>query len=242
MKYIQTGFLKIIAFSVLLLPVLAHANERVLAQADSLFTARQYTQSFELYQALLKNGKQSPAMLLKMAYIQEGLGRIGQSLYYLNLYYLASDDEQVPEKMAELAQRFELTGYQIDEASQWSLLWKKNGSWIQLTLTVFALFFLILTLVQKIRRKRVLIPAVALLILLGLLLIQINTISHSRQLITNQSDTYLMSGPSAGADVIQIVKDGHRLTELGKMDVWIRTRWEGEEVFIRQNQALVIEL
>ena len=42
-------------------------------------------------------------MLLKMAYIQEGLNHVGQALYYLNLYYLASKDKSVLGKMEELA-------------------------------------------------------------------------------------------------------------------------------------------
>ncbi|MBK7650109.1 MAG: hypothetical protein IPJ20_04215 [Flammeovirgaceae bacterium] len=52
---------------------------------------------------LYESGRYTPAMLLKMAYIQEGLGRISQSIYYLQLYYKATNDEQALSKIEELA-------------------------------------------------------------------------------------------------------------------------------------------
>ena len=62
-----------------------------LGQADSLYEKKQYTQSLEHYQAMLQKGEYTPAMLLKMAYIEEGLGRVGQALYCLDrlIYMLA---------------------------------------------------------------------------------------------------------------------------------------------------------
>src|SRR5690349_20074349 len=68
-------------------------NSPLLQHADSLFQQKRYTQSFEIYNKLFQSRQYSPAMLLKMAYVQEGLNRISQSAYYLNLYYLATQDE-----------------------------------------------------------------------------------------------------------------------------------------------------
>jgi len=65
----------------------AVGQENILTRADSLYATKQYTQAFERYEVLFAGGRYSPAMLLKMAYIQEGLGHLGESLYYINLYY-----------------------------------------------------------------------------------------------------------------------------------------------------------
>src|SRR5690348_1763124 len=103
MKNLQTWFLKfVITSSFFFFCLVTVAQAQKIKQADSLFQAKQYTQSLALYQSVFNEKKYSPAMLLKMAYIQEGLGKIGQTLYYLRLYYLASDDEQALHKMEEL--------------------------------------------------------------------------------------------------------------------------------------------
>jgi hypothetical protein len=63
--------------------------EERLQRADSLFEQREYTEAFSLYNTLLATDRVcSPAMLMKMAYIQEGLGDYSEALYYLNQYFL----------------------------------------------------------------------------------------------------------------------------------------------------------
>src|SRR3954468_14023429 len=111
MKNLQTVVLKFIVSVAFFFSCLySVAQSQKITQADSLFRAKQYTQSLEVYQSLFNEQKYSPAMLLKMAYIQEGLGKIGQTLYYLKLYHLATDDEQALRKMEELAGKFGLSG------------------------------------------------------------------------------------------------------------------------------------
>src|SRR5665811_2051912 len=75
------------------------------------FKKKQFTQSFELYEDLFKQKKYSPAMLLKMAYIQEGSGHMSRSLYYLRLYYKVTRDERVLAKIEEVAANNKLEGY-----------------------------------------------------------------------------------------------------------------------------------
>ncbi|MGB3465691.1 MAG: hypothetical protein WBA74_10490, partial [Cyclobacteriaceae bacterium] len=61
--------------------VLADPGDR-LTTADSLFQAKKYTESFELYeQIIVEDMAYSPAMLLKMAFIKEGLGDYSNALY-----------------------------------------------------------------------------------------------------------------------------------------------------------------
>lgn len=242
MKNIQTVRLKMFVLC-FLYPWATSGNERVLQQADSLFAARQYTQSFELYKVLLANDKYSPAMLLKMAYIQEGLGHIGQSLYYLNLYELASGDEQARDKMEELAARHQREGYTQNEAARWAQIGKKNESRIFAWLGSVALLLFIWLAYQKIKKKHALVPGALFLVVLGVLLTYTWAISHTTPLIiTSQPATYLMSAPSAGADVVAIVSDGHRLETVQNQEAWIKAHWGTREVYIRNTQVLVAAL
>src|SRR5688500_4150311 len=96
----------------------AQVSGHRLNQADSLFVDKKYTQSLDHYRTILAQNEYSPAMLLKMAYIEEGLNRVGQALYYLNLYYLASNDKTVITKMEELAARYNLQGYENSETDK----------------------------------------------------------------------------------------------------------------------------
>src|SRR6478735_4065061 len=115
MKNKQTGVSKILFISATLLLIGFHCHaQNSLSKADSLFKAKHYTESLELYQHYYQSGNYSPAMLLKMAYIQEGLGKISQSIYYLQLYYQASADEQALRKIEELAAKNKLEGYTSD--------------------------------------------------------------------------------------------------------------------------------
>src|SRR5688572_21789201 len=119
----QSWVLKIVVsvsilFSVSATPIVAQVSGHRLKQADSLYLDKKYTQSLEHYQTILNQNEYTPAMLLKMAHIQEGLNRIGQALYYLNLYYLASNDKTVLTKMEELATRYNLEGYENTDADR----------------------------------------------------------------------------------------------------------------------------
>ena len=51
-----------------------------------------------------------------------------------------------------------------------------------------------------------------------------------------------MDGPSAGASVISVVNEGHRVEVVGKTDVWYKVRWGEDEVFVRDHSLLTAGL
>ncbi len=51
-----------------------------------------------------------------------------------------------------------------------------------------------------------------------------------------------MNGPSAGASVISIVRDGHRVQVLGKEDVWLKVQWGEGVAYIKENNLLPVKL
>ncbi len=247
MKIIQTQFLKNIlttaCFAILLYNVSAQSHAIELKKADSLFQAKQYTQSFELYNTVLKGKGYSSAMLLKMAYIQEGLGHTSMSLYYLHLYYLASHDEQALAKMEEIASKNRLEGYQATDFT--TLLTRIQQYSFQITALLLTLIVFLFTLIfyQKVRQhKKPIFIAFLLMFSLGLLFVQIHFTDYMKVGIVSESSTYLMSGPSAGSSVVSIIDEGHQLKILGQTDVWIKVNWNDKEVYIKEDSLLPVNL
>jgi hypothetical protein len=96
----------------------AQDNSTSIKQADSLFVAKKYTESLAIYERLFNEEKlQSPAMLLKMAYISEGMDEAADALFYLEHYQKVSRDQAALLKISELAQEFNLRGYETSDTN-----------------------------------------------------------------------------------------------------------------------------
>jgi hypothetical protein len=195
-----------------------------------------------LYKEVLAEHKYSESMLLKMAFIQEGLGKLSESLYYLNLYYLSSDDEQAQAKMSDLATKHRLQGYKPDQTKQFYILLRKNSDTIIKVLAGVIAFFFALLIYQKKRQKSPMPVAITLLALIALLFLHVNFSKESSSGIVHKNSTYLMSGPSAGSSVINIVDAGHLLDILDKKDVWLHVKWMNEDAYLKEDQVLMIQL
>src|SRR5882672_10327237 len=132
-----------------------------LGLADSLFHLKQYTQSLELYDDLFQNKFYSSSMLLKLAYIHEGLGHLGKSLYYLNLYSLATDDPKALEKIEEVAAKNKLQGYAESDATRLWILLKENYHRVLSVLIALCVFFFAWLFYQKVKlHRRPTVPAI----------------------------------------------------------------------------------
>ncbi len=64
----------------------------------------------------------SPAVLMKMAFIQESLGDYSEALYYLNEYFLLTSDEGAVQKMQQLSEQHSLRGYAYTD---YHLIWQR---------------------------------------------------------------------------------------------------------------------
>jgi hypothetical protein len=89
MKY---KFLLFLLFSIL--TALDSNADPILFEADSLFRSKKYTESKSIYSEITTTGKASPSLLLKLAYIDEGLGDYVQALFHLNNYYSMTSNQQ----------------------------------------------------------------------------------------------------------------------------------------------------
>lgn len=210
-----------------------------LKHADSLFTARLYTQALEEYEALHASGRWSPAMLLRMAYIQEGLGRLGESLYYLNLYTLAANDDQASRKMEELAEKNNLEGYQDDAWEAFSAPLREYFLPITALLAALAVFILALALYKREFSITLMCLQLALMLVFAL---HVQYGQPTARAIVTRPQTYVMSGPSGGARVLGIIGEGNQLRIQGQEDVWLRVQWRDRDAYVRETMVRRVEL
>ncbi len=242
MNKIQSGNL-VFGISILISLLIVSTNgfgsgsAQQLIHADSLFEANKYTESFEVYNTVLEQGDYTPGMLLKMAFIKEGLGDVSGAMYFLNQYYNLTSNKKVLAKLEEIARENQLTGYDFNDVDFFINIYNRYrlqlmGLMIAISLVLFGLILL-----QKGKTgKRPTTPGIAYILSLGLIFYLLNYgISFDKGIIVDPQ-TYLMSGPSGGADVIGIIKKGHRVDILGKEGIWIKIKWDNQEVYIRENK------
>ena len=67
--------------------------------ADSLFNQRSYKEAMEIYEVNFQSGIYSTSMLLKMAFIAEGIGDSERATLYLSKYYDLSPNPQTISKI-----------------------------------------------------------------------------------------------------------------------------------------------
>ncbi len=236
-------FLKTLLFILGSTFCLAQTSTFRLQTADSLFQAKQYTQSFGHYEAILKNKEYTPAMLLKMAFIQEGLGHIGKALYYLNLYEDTTHDPAATAKMQELANTYNLQGYNLNDAERALNWYTRFSPYISAFLLSLCVLLLSVAFYQRFQKERR--PVVSVSFLTFVLLLFFAHLNYGGDIeagVVAHANTHLMLGPSPGSEVVDILNEGHRVEVLGKKDVWLKVLWDGDVVYVRDNNILPISL
>jgi hypothetical protein len=182
-------------------------------------------------------------MLLKMAYIQEGLNNIGNAMYYLNLYFMASNDKSVLTKMETMADKYKLHGYETSDADQLLSFYHDYHLYISIALAAACCFMLSLIVYTKRKTKRKPIASgIFTLLFLILLFVHLNYGERITTGIIALPNTFVMEGPSAGAPVEEVVDEGHRVEILGTHDVWLKVKWNNKIAYIKSNSVLPVQL
>lgn len=214
-----------------------------LKQADSLFAQQQYTESLKLYDQLYSQASMvSPAMLLKMAFIQEGLGEYSEALYYLSEYYLMTSDDAAVEKIATLSKEHNLRGYEFSDFDLIQSFIRKNQYifiYILLAIALVGLSYFIFR--EKQETEKPYGFGIAYALLLGMLFYLTNFSLTPDHAIITASNTYIMTAPSAGAEVLNVSSKGHRVKVAGQEDVWTKIEWNGETAFVRQDNLRLLK-
>lgn len=206
--------------------------------ADSLFSEKKFTQSLERYERLLGQGYESPAMLLRMAYIEEGLQHYAYALYYLNRYYHLQPDEKVWQKIAALAAQQNVKGYEWTFYEHALTIYQVNRwNWVVVNMVIALLLTLLIWFVRNKPVKRFAFFLHSIIIVL--LLVQLN-IPLPRYAIVAQDSIPVMRGPSAGADVLGLIGSGNRLRVVGSADTWVKVRDQNQTGYIRSANLLML--
>lgn len=208
-----------------------------LNRADSLFSARKYTQSLSIYEKIYaETNEATPAMLLKMAYSNEAMENLGNSMLYLHDYYRLTGDEDVLDKMDALASVNGLEGYKPSEFEKVKKV--VDDFKVQIIGILFALALLILGMMyRKIQKHKTKSPSLilSLAIVLAIIFYVVNLNTNKTNALIMQNNAYLMTGPSAAAELIEVVGQGHKVEVIGKKDIWYEIKWRGQRAYIREN-------
>jgi len=230
---------KLISF-IFILPIqvaiaLSQPANPLLLKADSLFIDQQFTQSFDLYDSIYNyQGEASPAMLLKMAYIKEGLNDITSAQYYLNEYYLATSNEQALQKMEDLADSNDLSGYQHNDITFFFNLYYKNYNWLVIGLISICVILLAVIIYQRKQFKTA--PwanGFFLLLLLGGLFVLVNFGKDYNRGVIIKNNTFIMAAPSSAAELVDVIGKGHKVIVNGNKDVWYKIEWQDHEGYVK---------
>ncbi len=204
--------------------------------ADSLFVQKKYTQAFNIYDSLYnKEGYQSEQMLLKMAFIKEGLNDYTNAIYYLNQYYELTYEDKTLDKISELAEAHKLKGYKYDDVRFFESVFNQYKSEIMWTVLVLAMLITLISLLKYFRNKKVSFSSVIFVVLLSIAGYLINLLPDFREngIITEKALIYSL--PSSGSEVLETAEKGRRVKILDEIGVWKVISYNDKEAYIKSN-------
>ena len=215
----------------------SQADTGSLFNADSLFQSKNYQEALVIYESILiEDQAYSPAMLLKMAFISEGMGDYPKTILYLSKYYEHNPNPQIPSKIKELTNQNSLVGYSMSDSEQFMSILRDNG---QLITAVLGLL-LILSLVALVLNGFKTGYAVASLFLIGMAALSNNFLHKPQTGIVTGSPSLIMDHPSAGGNLIRQVGSGHRVVIKSSVDMWYKVEWGDQTAYIRKDQVTKI--
>lgn len=180
-------------------------------------------------------------MLLKMAFIDEGLGNYTQALYHLNMYQLNFPNSTVLKKMDDLGSKHHLTGYEFTDYEYFVSVYNKFSSQILYVLVGISVFLFLYTSYRIFVSKnyiRARIYIAFIFMLLSYAFINLGIPSYKG--IVAKDHTFIMEGPSAGSAILSTINKGHRLNILKKDEVWYEVLWNNKVGFIKHEQLYII--
>ncbi len=210
-----------------------------LIAGDSLFNQQKYTEAYDEYEMLFKNEQASSAMLLRMAFIQDGLGNYTEALFFMDKYYQQSADRLAIGKIEELAETNDLDGYRYDDIDYFLALLSKFRLHLTFLLTAISILLLVYIIKKNKEEERPLAAGIIPLAVLGCLFAVMNIDTSERAIILSDY-TLLRSGPSAGAEPIELVSKGHKVKIIDQDQVWTQIEWDGREVYVRNGKLRII--
>jgi hypothetical protein len=211
-------------------------------KADQLFEQKKYFEASKLYYGLLKHKTDVPPnVLLKLAYISEKNADISKSLYFLNLYFERHPTDVSLKKMNDLALKYGMEGYELSDFYIFLLLIKQYF-YILMALGIALGLYVVLVFVSKKRKaepillQQKIVLFLYLSFLFGLLMMR----GIFKQGIVHKTQTSLRVNPSAAAEPVFFLENGHRLTVLGADDVWLRVLYQNKIFYAHKSNIWLV--
>ncbi len=238
LKYLGIFF---VFFFSLIQPTYSQENNFSIKVADSLFNQKQYTEAFAKYEKILVNNQQySPRMLLKMAYIKEGLHDYTGAMYYLHLYYAKTPNRTVLRKMEDLAQTHQLTGYEYSDLQFFKTQFNKYYLHLLEGMLLLAVIIITLTIFRRKNKPVSNSFKLGLTLYLAFIFYYINFLDFGQEGIIRHNRIPVMSAPSAGGSWLATANQGHKLKLTGEKDIWYQVQWKNQRAYIRKKNILVL--
>ncbi|WP_342747908.1 hypothetical protein [Mongoliibacter ruber] len=199
-----------------------------------MFIEQNYQEAFVIYEDLLQNDETyTPAMLLKMAFIAEGIGDYSQASFYLAKYYDENPNQRVITKIKALTEQSSLMGYELSDRDRFLKFITDLQTEITATLSVLLIISLILLLFynkQAVKAKYYL-PTI---FLMTLVFVANNFFDAQKTGIITGSPTLVMDKPTAGGKLINVVDPGHRVVIKSSKDIWYEVRWGENKAYVKK--------
>lgn len=211
-------------------------------KAELSFQRKEYTKCLQLYEKIFyKEKKITPKMLLQVSFIYEGLGEYTKCLYFLSLYYYYLPDATILTQMSTLAERYKLKGYEYSDTEAMQTFYQQYYFTITFFLIGISLYGFFYFILREIKKNPVPIPRkIAFLIGLGLIWWFFSLYNYQKQGIISTDNTFIMSAPSAGSELVGIINKGHKINIKQNIDIWYLIEWNGQNVYVRKTQVLEI--
>lgn len=225
-----------IFFLLVLQSIHCQANVPQLLVADSLFQQRSYTEAMEIYHQNFQMGIYSPSMLLKMSFISEGIGDKENATLYLSKYYDLSPNPQTITKIKSLTGQTELVGYEVSDGMRFILFLVEYKEVIvgALTLTLVLSLVFLWAKGNKLTEARFYWPSV---FLIALIFVINNFLKAQNAALVTNSPTLIVSEPSAGGEMIDLVEPGHRVKIKASKDIWYEIEWKEKIAYLRKDNV-----
>ncbi|QNF35147.1 SH3 domain-containing protein [Adhaeribacter swui] len=222
-------------------PVYSQEYNFRVATADSLFNQKKYLEAFSVYENILvKDQQYSPTMLLKMAFIKEGLRDFTGAMYYLHLYYSKTPNRAVLRKMEELAQTHQLTGYEYGDLQFFKTQFRKFYLDILEGLLIVAVVVITFTFLRRKTKPVRKSFKIGFTLYLGFIFYYINYLDFGQEGIIRYNRIPIMSAPSAGAEWVATAGAGHKLKLISEKDIWYEVFWKNQRAYIRKQNILLL--
>lgn len=214
-------------------------QDRTLRKADSLFANQRFSDARALYASAFFNQKKStPANLLKLAFIEEGMENPVMSIFYLQQYYLFRPDAQVKSKIEEMATQNKLAGFSVDEADYAYFLYRVYGPYLELGLLGLGMAVFLFLLYRRLNKVSLgYTPVFTFIFLISAAYLLNFHIPYKRAVLSGER-IFLMSGPSAGSSVMDVLTKGHRVEWIGENDIWYEIKWNEKKGWVKRNELL----